>query len=512
MDALLRKQPRFARAIVKWQTTVWYPITVAALCMISGISAKEIYLPILALLCLSVLFTALFSADLRPLFPIFMIGYYALGNDDDAHLDGFGAALAQDLDTKIFWIVGLTVAVIVIARFCLDGTFAHLKRARGTFLFGILAMDVAFLLNGCFSGVWEPKLLLYGLSMVFGFTFFYLIFFSTVDRISRDGPEQLKQLTAYTCVCVLCMALVVLGQLLILLGPSYLSGEMITTHGKDAILLLQRHLIRLPWGGFATNIAALMILGIPPALYLAKSYPFAPLTFSLSVLLLGGAFMTGSRAASFFGVCIFVLCTALGCIKGKNRKQLRLFALILTLGCVAALVYVDRFVVRLSVLASDLFEIFRLRHLVDLSGLDGWIDDSTDSIRTRISLLNKGWNDFLSAPIFGIGFIDGTRTEGATVIGIMNYMYHFLPLQFLGSMGIVGLTAFVWHLVDVVRVSLRRMTVDRLMLMLLPITILLTSLADNFFFFLNFQIVYCAFLALAEHQTPRSDALSTKNI
>lgn len=512
MSTAIKQQPTLVRAINAWQQSIWYPITVALLCAVSGISQKEIYLPILFLLCLFTLFSALFANDGRVFFPILMMGYYALGNEDDSHLDGFDTALAEDFDTRIFWVVGLVVAVIVIIRFFRDGTFSHLKRARGTFLFGILAMDVAFLLNGCFSGTWQPKLLGYGLSMVFGFTLFYLVFFSIVDRITHDDPEQLKALTVYICVCALCTALVILVQYVILLGPLYLSGKIIKRYGKAGIPNMQRQLIRLPWGGYATNIAALMILGIPPALYLAKEHRFAPLTFSLSVVLMGAAFMTGTRSSSLIGVVIFLVGTVLCCIKGKNRKQIRLFSLVLVLGGVTALVYVDRFVVRISSLIPDLLEIFRLEQLLDFSGLEDWAEDAQDSIGARLSALKNGWDDFRAAPIFGVGFTDGSSAQDPSVIGILNHMYHLLPLQFLGSMGVVGLAALVWHLVDVVRTVLHRATVDRILLMLYPLTILVSSLTDNFFFFLNFQILYCAFLALAEHHSPPSDALPTKNI
>ena len=51
---------------------------------------------------------------------------------------------------------------------------------------------------------------------------------------------------------------------------------------------------------------------------------------------------------------------------------------------------------------------------------------------------------------------------------------------------------------DIVRLTLRRFSVDKFMLLLVPLMVLAMSLVDNFFFYLNFQIPYAIFLMLAE--------------
>ena len=65
-------------------------------------------------------------------------------------------------------------------------------------------------------------------------------------------------------------------------------------------------------------------------------------------------------------------------------------------------------------------------------------------------------------------------------------------------MGIVGILAFIIHARIIVEVGVRRPTLDRLLLLFVPIGIIVMSFADNFFFIPNFIMIYAAFIAAAE--------------
>ena len=495
------------RAVCAFQESFTYPIVLALLCVVSGMSKKEIYLPILVLLCLSVLFSALFARDTKVLLPPIFMGYYALGNDDSTHLEGGEAAFFGDFDTHVFWIVALTVAVMVLVRFANDGTFAHLRRHRGAFLGGIIALDVAFLLNGLLSPTWRPRNLVYALTMIFGFTFFYLVFFSMFNRTKLASRTRFEKLTVYACVCVVCTAAVVLLQLLLRVRELYLADELLQYYKNDPTPRLMRENFRLPWGGYATNIAAIITLGIPACMYLARKCRPAPLFVGLALVFYGGAYLTGTRSAMIVGALILLLGIILNCVNGQNRRQHRVIALALLLAAFAALIYVNRHARSLAELWNNLLEFFRLEVLGDFDLLDEWIADKNDSVGARLKLLQDGWNDFKSAPIFGVGFHDGSEQSDAEVISLLSHMYHNLPLQFLGSMGVFGFAALIWHIVDLGRVMFKRFSINKALLLTLPLLILGTSMLDNFFFFLNFQIIYCAFLALSEHCSA-SDSLN----
>ena len=124
------------------------------------------------------------------------------------------------------------------------------------------------------------------------------------------------------------------------------------------------------------------------------------------------------------------------------------------------------------------------------------------SIRDRIEHWKDGVNDFLSAPIFGVGFEHGVVIEGVsyTFSNPFSDMYHSVIVQFLASAGAVGFLAFGYHCAEYARLMFKRKSADKLLILLLPAMIIVMSLVDNFFFYFNFQIFYAAFLALAEHE------------
>ena len=77
-------------------------------------------------------------------------------------------------------------------------------------------------------------------------------------------------------------------------------------------------------------------------------------------------------------------------------------------------------------------------------------------------------------------------------------MYHNIGIELVASMGFAGLIAFLLHVRQTVALAFRRPTAEKLLLLLLPAMVLIMSLVDNFFFYFSMQIMYGAFLAMAE--------------
>lgn len=487
---------------------MFYPICFALLCFISGISLKEVYLPIFGVILLSVLFSALFVKDNKVFLPPLFMLYYALGNEDNTHIIHRGEeVLFEDIDTHIFWVLAALVTVIIAVRLCTDGTLAHLSERKGAFFGGIIAMDVAFLLNGFWSETWRPRNLLFGLVMIVGFTVCYLVFFSMFDRTSEESSDRSQALISYGCICVVCMAAAVLLQLLWTMRGLHMGGKLLKCVNGETIPTLIRDNIRLSWGGYATNIALVIALGVPASMYLARNCRPASLFFVLALVFYGGAALTGTRSCILIGGVTLAICILLNCFGGRNRKQLRILSLALLLVSLIAFLLIKRHVPSLSQSMTSFLEFLRLDFLKDFD-LHAWATEKDYEIQSRFDLIRTAWDDFRSSPVFGIGFQDGSLTPPVdnkpANIGILNHMYHNLPLQFLGSMGFVGLAALVWHTVDLCRVFVRSASINKTLLLIVPLLILVTSLVDNFFFFLNFQIIYCAYLAMTEHCCPPS--------
>lgn len=491
----LRTKSRIIHAIATWQESVAYPIFYAILCAVSGSFDRFVYLPLIALQMLLFLFAVLFTKDNRVfLVPIFM-AFYSLGCDHPEFLYDRRDALAGVFEPSALAAaiaMGVVMFSALIVRMTLDGTLTAAFKRRSPVLVGILVLDAAFMLNGMFSNSRTLMDTVFGLLFALGFTVFYCLISSLLSRSEKP--------TAYACICMTCTAWLILIQLVVQMFRLHEAGHLLMESATGATRLAREY-IQLSWG-YATNIAGLLILGIPTALYLSRNARFSLVSFGSAACFWLGALATGTRNAFFVGLVIFLIALGLGCFGGKNSKLIRLYTVIGILCAVLVLLYTNKNIRILSSVWENVQNIFRLNYT-----------DIFDS--SRLELWANGIRDFLSAPIFGVGFSNGGYIAPTPKSNVFNDMYHNIIVECLGAMGICGMIALLWHIKDVAVLIFRRFTVNKLLVMLLPLTVLLTSLLDNFFFYLNFQIFYCAFLVLAEHDTPDHDhsaILQNKNI
>ncbi len=474
----IRERSRIVNTVASWQETLAYPVLFALLCAVSGLFDKRVYLPIFAVIGVLVVFSALFTKDLKVLLVPFFTVYYSLGSDSDS-LAGLREKLTGVFDPRAFFCVCLIGAIMFIAicfRLGRDGVFADIFKHRGPFLYGILAIDAALILNGLFCWKWQPADLMCGVLFALGLTFCYCTFGAI---LRRD-----KSPAAYVAFCTVCTICAVLIQVVVLVLRLHAADRLFYHSSENLIPALCRGNIQLAWG-YATYISGVLILGIPAAIYLAKDQRFPAIGYMLSFLFFGGALLTGTRSGFLTGSIVLIICALLACFQGKNKRNIRFCVIITLLALAAATLYIDRAVMPLSEALSEFRLFFRL-------------DNQHLETETRLKLWKNGIEDFLSSPVFGVGFSDGGVLEKNQYSNVFNDMYHNVVIQFMGATGIVGLLAFIWHLADISRVFFYRFSVDRALLLMLPITILVTSLADNFFFCFNFQIYYAAYLVLVE--------------
>lgn len=476
----LRERSRVIRTLAAWQESWAYPVFYAMLCAVSGLFDKSVYLPAFAVACVLVVFSACFTKDLKTLLVPFFMTYYFLGSDNREIMIGTRANLIGIFDPPAFACVCLIGAVMVTAIFIRlgkEGIFSDAIRHRGPFLYGILALDVAFLFNGLFSSTWKPIDTLYGVLFALGLTVCYGLFGAILRRDRSPAT--------YVSFCMVCTMCAVLVQVVVLVLQLQAAGKLFRDAGEALFPPLRRGNIQLGWG-YATYISGVIVMGIPAAIYLAKDRRFSVVAYVLAFLFFGGALLTGTRSALLTGFVVLIACVLLACFRGKNQQWMRFYVLLTLLIVTVAALYVDRFVMPIRELLRELCSFFRL----DLQDLKS---------ESRLSLWKNGVQDFLSSPVFGVGFSDGGRGKMTEHSNLFNDMYHNIVVQCMGAMGALGLAALLWHAIDVGRVFFHRFSVERALLLMLPITILGTSLADNFFFCFNYQICYAAYLALAEH-------------
>ena len=472
MKTALCSQSGFARRIDRYLNSVWYPICLGALCAFSGLGNSSRYTVCMGLIAVTVLLTVLFATDMKPLFAPMLMSFCALGRDTgDTYWEVSGDVMRYYRDGAFAFVIFLGVIAVgaLLIRFWKDGTLKDIWENRGSCFWSILMMDIAFLLNGIFSVHWVALDLAYGALMAFGFTFFYLVCAS----VARRGENIVR----FACQCMVCAAFIGVVQVAaVLLKSGDISVEM-------GILSTQsRGHIELGWG-LSTTITAFVVLGIPAAFYLAANHRFAPVSYGLGLFLFAFVVFVGSRSALLAGGLATAVC-AVACCFGKNKRACRRLSIGLLILMGMALILCHFFLRPLSQIALSLAGKLRLNALGEDS---------------RVMIWKQGWEAFHSAPLFGVGFDRGAVIPHEMVQNFFGRMYHSLFIQFMGAMGIAGLLAFLFHLWQVGSLF-RKPTAKKILILTLPLMILLMSLVDNFFFYLNQQIAYCMFIAVAERK------------
>lgn len=498
----IREKNKIIAILVKLQNSTLYPILFAFVCIISGVSGKEVYLPCIWLLTALVLFSGLFSDDFKVfLVPAIMI-YYAIGFDviDDYffYADATLDSMTFDPSSLPHFIICVALIVaVLIWRIISSGLIKDIISKRGLFFWGIIAIDIALILNGIFSPHWKPINILYGLMIGAGLTIFYCIFLVLLSHS--------KNVISYACKTLVCAGIVVSVQTLIILIRLLMGDGLSIQDLLNGWISDNRLMLSLSWG-LPTITGAVMALSIPAALYLARNCRFPIVSCSLALLFLVMSVVIDTRAAILFGGIAFFVGIIICCFKNKNKIQNRAFTISLfSIGLIATVVF-------LITADSPKETVLKIFDSLRLDFIFSENKSFTSIFGARAGIWLDGLKHFLSAPIFGVGFSLGRDTTNLYSYNIFDIMYHNVIIEFLGSMGIVGILAFLFHLKHGVEIAFRKFSWDRILVLFVPVLVLLMSLLDNFFFYPNFAIIYAVFLACAELMLEESRAKALNNI
>ena len=429
------------------------------------------YIPVYYIFMLLTVFAALFCEDSKVLLAPLLISYFAVGGDG---ILNYGQAIT---DVSLFfepaglvnmYIVGSVMAAAILFRLIADGTIAAVFRRRGLLTWGFLALAAAMLLNGIFSAAWEPLDLAWGLFMAVGLLLAYFI----VPAMS----DKTENIVGYLLRVCLIVGLMICAEEWILMGRLAADGMLLELDeaGKWTGGFVRDYQV-LGWG-VSTYAAGMLAILIAPTMALAYSnrrgvwYYLAAVVMFLTIILLN------ARTAMLMGGIILLACMIICCF-GTNRKQNRIvFAAIVAaaLVCVAGI---------WAVMGTNDFFGF----IAEMLRFD-------QGDNHRFERWANGWKDFLSAPVFGVGFMDGAATDPS----MYSNMYHNIFVQLIGALGVFGLLAFLFHIIQVAVLCVRKFRLERFLVLLGAAAVILTSLLDNFFFFFSVQLFYGAFLAAAE--------------
>lgn len=467
----IREKSRAVAAVAAWQKTIWFPAVYAVLGVVSCSFGMAAYIPVYYIFMLLTVFAALFCEDSKVLLAPLLISYFAVGGDG---ILNYGQAIT---DVSLFfepaglvnmYIVGSVMAAAILFRLIADGTIAAVFRRRGLLTWGFLALAAAMLLNGIFSAAWEPLDLAWGLFMAVGLLLAYFIVLAMSDKTENIVGYLLR-------VCLI-VGLMICAEEWILMGRLAADGMLLELDeaGKWTGGFVRDYQV-LGWG-VSTYAAGMLAILIAPTMALAYSnrrgvwYYLAAVVMFLTIILLN------ARTAMLMGGIILLACMIICCF-GTNRKQNRIvFAAI----AAAALVCVAG--------------IWAVMGTNDFFGFIAEMLRFDQGDNHRFERWANGWKDFLSAPIFGVGFMDGAATDPS----MYSNMYHNIFVQLIGALGVFGLLAFLFHIIQVAVLCVRKFRLERFLVLLGAAAVILTSLLDNFFFFFSVQLFYGAFLAAAE--------------
>lgn len=467
----IREKNRAVAAVAAWQKTIWFPAVYAVLGVVSCSFGMAAYIPVYYIFMLLTVIAALFCEDSKVLLAPLLISYFAVGGDG---ILNYGQAIT---DVSLFfepaglvnmYIVGSVMAAAILFRLIADGTIAAVFRRRGLLTWGFLALAAAMLLNGIFSAAWEPLDLAWGLFMAVGLLLAYFIVLAMSDKTENIVGYLLR-------VCLI-VGLMICAEEWILMGRLAADGMLLELDeaGKWTGGFVRDYQV-LGWG-VSTYAAGMLAILIAPTMALAYSnrrgvwYYLAAVVMFLTIILLN------ARTAMLMGGIILLACMIICCF-GTNRKQNRIvFAAIVAaaLVCVAGV---------WAVMGTNDFFGF----IAEMLRFD-------QGDNHRFERWANGWKDFLSAPIFGVGFMDGAATDPS----MYSNMYHNIFVQLIGALGVFGLLAFLFHIIQVAVLCVRKFRLERFLVLLGAAAVILTSLLDNFFFFFSIQLFYGAFLAAAE--------------
>lgn len=279
----------------------------------------------------------------------------------------------------------------------------------------------------------NPVSLYYAYGLGFGMLLTYVIV--KTHAISTKGHSPLKKLGRILYVTGLFMGYAILFY--------YFSHDTVFADGF-AIPFLS-------WRNYASTV--LLVCMTVPCYYAIRSDLHILSIFFMYFAMI----MTGSRSGLFFGAVLLVGCIAY--LFKYNKKKRRVYFMVLLIGAIP-------FVILCFVLVQALFS----DRIVD-GTLIYWQD-------SRISFFERALEDFFSNPFFGQGL--GYQGNADVFMGVPGSMvfYHNYVAQIIGSMGLLGIFAYIVLVYDRLSILTKRFSARTATFVMGYVGVLLMSMTN----------------------------------
>ncbi len=443
LNTLRSVRERYSPILSRFFGGKLYAAAVALLVVIGHSTKLEFYFnfPIM----ISAYLALLFCDSIRAFLPTLLTLVYQIN-----YTHGFSDYY---FTPPVFVILIVMVSVLALCFiFYFVRNIAPKISTRSPMLLPLLLLGVGLLCNGLFSGVWVIKNLFYAVLQIFAYILlFYTFYYGLSDE---DSGEMIEHLTFLAAM----VSLVISGELAVL----YLTKDALFADGG-----IVKEEVHLGWGmwnpiGFSLTVLIPLLMrgamvGKHKNLYLIGAF----ITWGFAVLSM-------SRNALLFSTLFMAACVIIGCFAGERRT---LFRILLGIGITAAVGVVVLFYDKLMPLVEKFFD--------DNGRYDLW--------RTAIE-------NFLASPIFGKGFYG--FGQGNVFAAFLPWLAHNTVLEYLSATGIIGTAAYIYYRASTFVPVFRRISYNKLMLLLPILVTLFMSFIDNYAFHIYTTFIYSLCLAL----------------
>lgn len=294
-------------------------------------------------------------------------------------------------------------APIVLATLVAHFIVYRKKLRMGESVYGICAVSIAVLLGGIgrYSLVQYASGIYYVLGLGAGMIIAYMLmkkeFAPRRDYDLREKFSAIMMLMGIVCV--------------VIIGVGYLRKLTGNADGTQSGLGFSRN-----------NICTLLMFAMPFPLYLTKKWDVWAL---FSLLFFGGICVSTSRGGLLFGsVEFFVCCIYWVCI--ARKRWYRIFCVVFALASLAVCC------------GSVIMEILDTRFFTD--------DDIVGEV--RFVMILESIARLKKSPLTGSGILDNSISYGAyRKEGTMAW-YHMMIPQVVGSMGLIGVVAYGYQVLQ----------------------------------------------------------------
>lgn len=485
-----------------------YPLIVTGLALVGALTGYEVYINIL----LSVLtFVALMcSRTIRPFLPYLLVALYQIPEE---HLITDPAAGGDYLFSGArMYIVFGSIALVLLGvliflirhsiRKQKEAWHGEYKRHMLPLLIPTLLFCVSFIFAGFGTdGFLEGRHLLY----TFGQSGAFLLLFAVIYRgISDEDSEELLRYFAYISFLV---ALVINTQVVIYHYEKYLE-----TGALEFIRSGWNEYPEISLGFGGCNLVAFNVGAFIPM----QMYGFVKCRGRLlylfgaicsCILAVSCVSRTATVASTLFLIIGFISAFFARDISEKRRRTNRILLGIVT---VAILAFIVIFPGKVKMLYQDMFDrLFVEEETSTTASVDieeGNADETEEKeegemhlhLTGRDKLWQQAFEGFRTNPIFGVGPAHVEVDEWYILSAdFFPYMAHNTAMQLLGSGGLVALVAYLIYRISTLVVFFRDRSTNKWFLFLVSFYLIVTSILDNYIFYIYTTFPYVIALAIA---------------